>query len=54
MPSPRIIAIIPARYGSTRFPGKPLHPLAGNPLIQRVWERCMACGGLARVLIATD
>ncbi|MES2708714.1 MAG: 3-deoxy-manno-octulosonate cytidylyltransferase [Verrucomicrobiota bacterium] len=50
----RIIAIIPARYGSTRFPGKPLHSLAGKPLIQRVWERCMACTGLARVLIATD
>lgn len=50
----RIIAIIPARYGSTRFPGKPLHPLAGKPLIQRVWERCMACSSLARVLIATD
>ena len=50
----RIIAIIPARYGSTRFPGKPLHLIAGQSLIERTWRRCMACTGLARVLIATD
>ncbi|MEI6872278.1 MAG: 3-deoxy-manno-octulosonate cytidylyltransferase, partial [Verrucomicrobiota bacterium] len=30
--------IIPARWASTRFPGKPLHPLAGKPLVQHVWE----------------
>ena len=50
----RITAIIPARYGSTRFPGKPLHLIAGQSLIERTWRRCMACPGLARVLIATD
>jgi 3-deoxy-manno-octulosonate cytidylyltransferase (CMP-KDO synthetase) len=50
----RIIAIIPARFGSTRFPGKPLHLIAGQPLIERTWRRCMACRTLARVMIATD
>ena len=51
---PRITAIIPARYGSTRFPGKPLHLIAGQSLIERTWRRCIACPDLARVLIATD
>ena len=51
---PRVIAIIPARFGSTRFPGKPLHLIAGQSLIERTWRRCMACPELARVLIATD
>ncbi len=50
----RIIAIIPARYGSTRFPGKPLHLIAGQSLIERTWRRCIACPSLDRVLIATD
>ncbi len=35
-----ILGLIPARYASTRFPGKPLHPIAGKPLIQHVVERC--------------
>lgn len=51
---PRITAIIPARYGSTRFPGKPLHLIAGQSLIERVWRRCQACHHLDRVLVATD
>jgi len=51
---PMIAAIIPARYGSTRFPGKPLHQIAGQSLIERTWRRCMACPALGRVLIATD
>ena len=34
-----ILAVIPARYASTRLPGKPLVPLAGKSMIQRVWER---------------
>jgi 3-deoxy-manno-octulosonate cytidylyltransferase (CMP-KDO synthetase) len=50
----KIIGIIPARWGSTRFPGKPLHPIAGKPLIQRVWERCREAGELDGVIIATD
>jgi 3-deoxy-manno-octulosonate cytidylyltransferase (CMP-KDO synthetase) len=50
----KIIGIIPARWGSTRFPGKPLHPIAGKPLIQRVWERCRQARRLDGVVIATD
>jgi len=53
--SPSSVAIvIPARWGSTRFPGKSLHPIAGKPLVQHVWEKCMQSRGIARVLIATD
>lgn len=48
------IAIIPARWGASRFPGKPLHPIAGKPLIQHVWERCGECQNLAAIAIATD
>jgi 3-deoxy-manno-octulosonate cytidylyltransferase (CMP-KDO synthetase) len=45
--------IIPARFGSTRFPGKPLADIAGKPMIQHVYER--AClSGATRVLVATD
>jgi len=46
--------VIPARWGSTRFPGKMLHPIAGKPLLRRVWERSLSAKGIARVLIATD
>ena len=49
-----IALVIPARYGSTRFPGKCLHPLAGKPLVQHVWERSLRAPGINRVLIATD
>lgn len=45
-------AIIPARYASTRFPGKPLALLAGKPVIQHVWERAAAV--LPQVIVATD
>ena len=38
----KAVGIIPARWGSTRFPGKPLHPIAGKALLRRVWERCEA------------
>ncbi|MDD5200218.1 MAG: 3-deoxy-manno-octulosonate cytidylyltransferase [Terrimicrobiaceae bacterium] len=48
------VAIIPARWGSTRFPGKPLALLAGKPLIQHVWERCLRAKKLTRVIVATD
>ena len=48
------IAVIPARYGSTRFPGKPLHPILGKPMIQWVCERAARVRGLDRVLVATD
>jgi 3-deoxy-manno-octulosonate cytidylyltransferase (CMP-KDO synthetase) len=46
--------ILPARWGSTRFPGKPLHRLAGKTLIQHVWERCKECHSLNSITIATD
>lgn len=46
--------LIPARWGSTRFPGKPLHPIAGKPLIRHVWERCLAAKRIDRVIVATD
>ncbi len=51
---PQIVGILPARWGSTRFPGKPLHPIAGKPLIQHVWERCKETENLSDILVATD
>ena len=49
-----IIGVIPARYASTRFPGKPLALLAGKPLIQHVVERCQRAKTLSEVIVATD
>jgi 3-deoxy-manno-octulosonate cytidylyltransferase (CMP-KDO synthetase) len=48
------VAIIPARYASTRFPGKPLAVVAGAPMIQQVWQRCIESGAFSRVIVATD
>ena len=50
----KIIGIIPARYASTRFPGKPLHLIAGKPLIQHVVEQCQKAKSLDKVVVATD
>jgi 3-deoxy-manno-octulosonate cytidylyltransferase (CMP-KDO synthetase) len=50
----KAVGIIPARWASTRFPGKALHPIAGKPLLQRVWERCRQAKKLDRLIIATD
>jgi 3-deoxy-manno-octulosonate cytidylyltransferase (CMP-KDO synthetase) len=50
----KTIGIIPARFASTRFPGKPLHRIAGKPLLQHVVERCRASRSLAEVIVATD
>ena len=50
----KAVGIIPARWGSTRFPGKALHSLAGKPLLQHVWERCRRAKKLDRLIIATD
>ncbi len=50
----RVVAIIPARYESTRFPGKPLAAIGGKPMIQHVYERTVAVASVGRVLIATD
>jgi 3-deoxy-manno-octulosonate cytidylyltransferase (CMP-KDO synthetase) len=49
-----VLAILPARYGSTRFPGKPLTPIAGKPMIQHVWERTRGAKRIDAVAIATD
>jgi 3-deoxy-manno-octulosonate cytidylyltransferase (CMP-KDO synthetase) len=49
-----VIAIIPARYDSSRFPGKPLAPIAGKPMIQHVVERVRQARSVSRVLVATD
>jgi len=51
---PKTAAIIPARWGSTRFPGKPLHLLAGKPLVQHVWERTLRAKAVDAVIVATD
>ncbi|MEM9354006.1 MAG: 3-deoxy-manno-octulosonate cytidylyltransferase [Planctomycetota bacterium] len=48
------VIIIPARYESSRFPGKPLAHLLGKPLVAWVWERCVAALGPDRVYVATD
>lgn len=48
------LGIIPARWGSTRFPGKPLHSIAGKPLLQHVWERCRRAKKLDHLIVATD
>ena len=45
---------IPARFESTRFPGKPLADIFGKPMLQRVWERCVAAVGSEKVLVLTD
>jgi len=50
----RTVAIIPARYASTRFPGKALADLAGTPLIEHVYRRTLACRAVSHVLVATD
>src|SRR5882672_10460931 len=50
----KIIGIIPARFASTRFPGKPLALIAGKPLIQHVVEQCQQAKALSDVIVATD
>jgi 3-deoxy-manno-octulosonate cytidylyltransferase (CMP-KDO synthetase) len=51
---PKVAVVIPARYASTRLPGKPLIRIAGKPLIQHVWERCSEAQGIDVVIVATD
>jgi len=48
------LAVIPARYAAQRFPGKPLAPLWGRPMVQHVWERARAAAGIDTLVIATD
>ena len=54
MTPPKVVVVIPARYGSTRLPGKPLVSLAGKPMIQRVYERARQAQRVNRVIVATD
>jgi 3-deoxy-manno-octulosonate cytidylyltransferase (CMP-KDO synthetase) len=49
-----VVAVIPARYASTRLPGKPLLDIAGKPMILHVVERARACARIQRVIVATD
>ena len=53
-PKPNVTVVIPARYGSSRFPGKPLAMLGRKPMIQHVYEQAAACRAVADVLVATD
>lgn len=50
----KIIGVIPARYASTRFPGKPLADINGKPMIQRVYEQTLKAESLCGVIVATD
>lgn len=50
----KVVVVIPARYGSTRLPGKPLVSLAGRPMIRYVYERARQAQTVARVIVATD
>jgi 3-deoxy-manno-octulosonate cytidylyltransferase (CMP-KDO synthetase) len=50
----RFAVVIPARYQSSRFPGKPLVDICGQPMIQHVWQRCCDAVGSEKVFIATD
>ena len=49
-----VVGVIPARYGASRFPGKPLARLWGKPMLQHVWERARAARGLDELVVATD
>lgn len=49
-----VVGAIPARYGSTRLPGKPLVPIAGRPMIEHVYDRVARAPGVARVVVLTD
>ena len=49
-----VLAVVPARWGSTRFPGKPLAPIAGEPMIVHVIRRAARLRGVDRALVATD
>jgi 3-deoxy-manno-octulosonate cytidylyltransferase (CMP-KDO synthetase) len=50
----RVLGVIPARLASTRLPRKPLHPIAGRPLVEWVWRRAVASGVFDAVVVATD
>jgi 3-deoxy-manno-octulosonate cytidylyltransferase (CMP-KDO synthetase) len=52
--SPAVVAIIPARFSSSRLPGKPLLEIAGRPMVLHVVERALAAGCVSRAVVATD
>ncbi len=52
--APNVLAVIPARYASTRFPGKPLTLIAGRPMIQHVVDRVRAAGRVSAIVVATE
>jgi 3-deoxy-manno-octulosonate cytidylyltransferase (CMP-KDO synthetase) len=54
IPFTMVVAIIPARYASTRFPGKPLVQIQGKSMIQRVWEQVSLAPSVDQVVVATD
>ncbi len=54
MREPQVVVVIPARYGSTRLPGKPLVSLCGKPMVQHVYERAKRAQTVSRVIVATD
>lgn len=54
MSNPKVVVVIPSRFGSTRLPGKPLVTLGGKPMVQHVYERAKRAQTVHKVLVATD
>ena len=52
--APSVLVVIPARYASTRFPGKPLAPISGKPMIQHVVEHVRLATLPSRIIVATE
>ncbi len=50
----KVLGVIPARWASSRFPGKALAPIAGRPMIERVWSQALKCRTLDMLVVATD
>ena len=50
----QVVCVIPSRYESTRFPGKPLADLCGKPMIRHVYERVLKAGTVSSAVVATD
>ena len=53
-PNPKALAVIPARFASTRFPGKVIAPLAGKPLVVSTYERASSASRVNEAVVATD
>src|ERR1051325_1435698 len=54
VPNPTVVAIIPARYSSSRLPGKPLLEIEGRPMVVHVAQRALSAPSVARAVVATD